>query len=179
MELQAFGSIDITPRTTGILDLWSISDDGIYEIREYLCGSDTYKLLFRGNYTDIPIVISVNTCIKIANILNQATHVYHRWTYGGGINTLLITTAVLYAILIAIIGILICIGCGFGGKIARWIYDNKIAHIFVRDTCVVPPMCDPIADIDATQISDSSSRYNNKPLPLPPTNCTFIQKEPC
>lgn len=173
MELQALGLIDVTPRTTGILDLWSMSTDGTYEVREHMCGSDSYKLLSRGNYTDIPIMISTNTCIKIANIIDRSIHVSYRWTFGGGVNTLLISTAILYVFFLIVVGITTCIGCGFGGRIIRWIYDSKIAPLLQRDICTVPPECttgiQPEHKLHEDRLPMDVIHPRYKPLPpLPP-----------
>lgn len=174
MELQISGLLDVTPRTTGILDLWSMSTDGTYEVREYMCGSDSYKLLFRGNYTDIPIMISTNTCIKIANIIERSIHISHRWTFSGGMNTLLISTAILYVFFLIVIGIVICVGCGFGGRIIRWIYDTKISPLLGRDTCNVKIQEERPPDTTNNTILP---RYNHS-KPLPPLPISVQLPEP-
>lgn len=167
MELQALGYIDVTPRTTGILELWSMSTDGIYEVREHLCGHDSYKLLSRGNYTDIPLTISANTCIKIANILDKGIHVSYNWNFGGGINALLVSTAVLYVFFLIIIGILVCVGCGFGGRLVKYIYETKIQPYFARDTCQVDPcILEPIPIEERIDIGEDEKPM--RPLPTPP-----------
>jgi len=144
IELYPYGTIDITPRVGGVVDLLSSSTDGTYEIRDYICGSDGYKLIMRGNYSDLSLMISPNTCVKLVNIVDTMIHISYKWYFGGSINSLLVSTAILYVFFLCTIGICILIGCAIGGRGIRYIYENKILpHIRKdNDVCqvdIVPP----------------------------------------
>lgn len=203
MDLSPFGVTDITPRVSGIMDLFSTSDNGVYEIREYICGMDGFKLISRGNYSDISMMIGSNTCIKIANIMNGVIHVDYHWEFGSTINVLFITTIVLYVIFLLLFGACILVCCGFGGKILQHIYDSKIKHLLAsNDSCIVPPLCietvtdlavkdnisvthfEPIAPDIGTLGSNEyripenkAPLHTKKSLPIPPTqkNNTVLQ----
>lgn len=178
MDIPSLGSLDITPRISGILDLVSSSNDGTYEVREYICGMNGYKLIARGNYTDINMMIGSNTCVKIANTLERLIHIDYHWEFGSSTNILFITTIILYVIFLLLLGIGFFICCGFGGKIFRYIYNKKIKPLIdpSYDTCIFPhlftesvdkpPNLQSMDSIRVTHIEPVSS--NNKPIkPLP------------
>lgn len=160
MELLPSELIDISSRRGGILDLASKSINGSYELRQYLCGDDSYKVLFRGNYTDIPLVITRHTCIKVVNISPEKILFSHYWSREGPVNGLLISTLILYIVFLMIIGISICVLCGVSGRVLKWIYMKKFSYLFTQNTCP-PPYPEMISSAPPLQVC-------RKPLPMPP-----------
>lgn len=127
MELQPLELVDITSRSTGILTLISSSISGLYELREYICGSGDYKVLMRGSYTDISLYIRKNTCIKMYNLSNHTLGLTYRWEFDNRTNTLLITSIVLYIFFLLLFGICIFTCCSVGGRVLRYIYKAKLS----------------------------------------------------
>lgn len=121
--------VDISPRTGGILDLRSSCINGTYEIRQYICRSSSYRVMSRGDYTDMTIVGGPNNCISIANVSPYPIDVRYTWVLGGGINALLISTAILYVIGLVIVGVVLCCMCSFGGRAIRRLYDRRISSM--------------------------------------------------
>lgn len=177
MKLQGLELIDITPRTSGILNLFTSSADGIYEVREHTCGVESYRLLSIGNYTDISLYIGPSTCIKVANTLEETINLTYKWEFGSGINALLVSSAVLYVFFLIIVGICLCTCCGFSGKIANYLYENKIGPLTdkyhtkrdrQRERTTTSSSEVESVKINTEEPSDVL-RYSLKPLPLPPS----------
>lgn len=119
MRMDPYESYDVTSKHFGILNLVSSSINGIYEVHDYLCRTNNHKLLTRGNYTDLSMILGPNRCIKIANICNYPIDVVYRWKFDVSVNALLISTIVLYCMVLFLFGIITLIICSCGGRVAR------------------------------------------------------------
>lgn len=117
--------LDISPRISAVLDLQSSCINGTYEIRQYICKSSTYRVLSRGDHTDMTVIGSPNSCIGIANVSPHDIDVRYTWALGS-INIILISTLVSYIVLLSIVGIATCCACSCGGRIIRRIYGRKV-----------------------------------------------------
>lgn len=119
MSIQPYAYLDITPRRGGILTLLSYSIDGTYEVYDHLCKQADHSLLFRGNYTDIPLMIGPSKCIRLVNHLNYPIHVVYRWKFHNSTNALLISTIIMYVGLLLVIGVVFLYACSMGGRYIR------------------------------------------------------------
>jgi hypothetical protein len=119
MYIEPFSFLDITPSLTGFLNLYTMSNNGTYEIREYACSSPPFalmKTLLITNYTDIPINVMGGYCIAAFNLHDHPIHFTYLWSLNTPANIMMMTLIFTYIIVLLIAGICIlccCAGIGF------------------------------------------------------------------
>lgn len=112
--LQPNTLLDITPRFLGLLNLItyaivSNSTSGIFEIRGYTCGTNSYQLITNSTYTNIGMLLFPGYCVNLYNPHKSTISVGYEWRFDSPMNVMLLVGLCLYILFL----IYFCISCCF------------------------------------------------------------------
>lgn len=120
MEILPMTAIDITPGTTGLMNLW-FQADRIVHVRDHLCGFEAYQLVTVSNYSDFLMWISPGACIRLFNPCLGVVTVDHVWTMDPS-QWLSTTGTILWLLLMCSLSMCIFFGSVFGATIVKLIW---------------------------------------------------------